>query len=67
MDPGYSWFSPCFEQSELFSFTEDTYSKPEVVDGQEVTINVMDTYDRVSKDRKDFHFPTLSARECEWY
>ncbi len=29
------------------SFSEDTYTKQEQVDGQDVTVKIMDTYDKV--------------------
>ncbi|XP_064620819.1 ras-like protein family member 12 [Lineus longissimus] len=36
-------------------YLEDTYSKPDVVDGQDVTINVMDTYDRDRQDLEKYY------------
>ncbi|XP_074651437.1 ras-like protein family member 12 [Tubulanus polymorphus] len=37
-------------------YLEDTYSKQELIDGQEVMINIMDTYDREDVDEADRYF-----------
>lgn len=39
-----------FSQSNIFWRKEDTYSKPEHVDNQEILVRIMDTCDKEGKD-----------------